>query len=510
MYIKKLFTNSNLKFRNEYFLFLLPVFFVFHGVVDFGAFLTYGEIASLLTEYLLITFGCLFLFCLFFKSFRKAAVFSCIILLFDYYFGTLHDALKQWLGSGLLVSYSFLLPVIGVLFILLLVYFKRTGKKFDVASKYLNGLLIAFLLVDVFAFSMKDSDKPLVARNHAVYQPELAEGLKPCDTCVKEDIYLVVADEYAGKKQLKEFFRFDNTPFENELTKRGFNVVQNSISNYRMTVLSMASMFHLNYLPGIEKKSQEQLYEMGTAMIKRNPFFDYLLLNGYEIKNYSSFDVIDKVPFSEGFFKKGTDLIRSHTFTGRIMIDIGHHLGVTLGLQSDRKRIEEGLRFEAMTESRKIDTVIKHTKLPSEKPRLFYIHFLMPHGPILLDENEFPVIYKRIFDDKNNRDEKKNYLGYLKYCNKKTLHLIDQIQGTNKNPFSIIFMSDHGFRGGYPPFEQFQVPMELQFMNINAVYYSNGRNQAYYNGLSNVNLLRTLLNDKFHQKLPLLKDSTVQ
>jgi hypothetical protein len=64
-------------------------------------------------------------------------------------------------------------------------------------------------------------------------------------------------------------------------------------------------------------------------------------------------------------------------------------------------------------------------------------------------------------------------------------------------------MSDHGFK-------EFEKPVneKYHFMNLSAVYFPNGNYFQSYEGLSNVNQFRLLLNSQFGQKLPLLKDSS--
>jgi len=46
-------------------------------------------------------------------------------------------------------------------------------------------------------------------------------------------------------------------------------------------------------------------------------------------------------------------------------------------------------------------------------------------------------------------------------------------------------------------------------MNLNSILLPGKNYNGYYNGMSNINQLRILLNNEFGQKLPLLKDSTI-
>ena len=104
-----------------------------------------------------------------------------------------------------------------------------------------------------------------------------------------------------------------------------------------------------------------------------------------------------------------------------------------------------------------------------------------------------------------NKVDKKAYIEYLVYFNKKLLELADYIKTNSTHPPIIIFMSDHGFR-------QFEAGEKIdnlyQFMNINAVFMPDGNYSGFYDGMSNVNQFRVILNSQFGQQLPILKDST--
>ncbi len=158
-----------------------------------------------------------------------------------------------------------------------------------------------------------------------------------------------------------------------------------------------------------------------------------------------------------------------------------------------------------------METVLKYNNLMlekikteiasvSSKPRFIYTHLFMPHYPYYFDEN----------GDRNNLTTVGNeydqnaYKNYLIYSNKVFLQLIDTILKKSSKPPIIILLGDHGFR-------QFknQRQANFHFMNLNAIYLPNRDYKLFYNGMSNVNLFRVILNSQFQQELPLLKDSCI-
>src|SRR5690349_8585942 len=92
-------------FRKEYFLFLLPVFFILHGYTENYPLITIKDALILLLQYLLATTVLAILFYWVLKSWRKAAVFVFLFLSFYFFFGSVHDALKNLLQKSFLLKY---------------------------------------------------------------------------------------------------------------------------------------------------------------------------------------------------------------------------------------------------------------------------------------------------------------------------------------------------------------------------------------------------------------------
>lgn len=76
----------------------------------------------------------------------------------------------------------------------------------------------------------------------------------------KYNVYHLVLDEYPDTKSLKKYQNFDNSDFESFLRDKGFYVVKNSFSNYRISVESIPSILNMdyyNYLEGLDDKSRK-------------------------------------------------------------------------------------------------------------------------------------------------------------------------------------------------------------------------------------------------------------
>ncbi|RYZ51397.1 MAG: hypothetical protein EOO14_18055, partial [Chitinophagaceae bacterium] len=77
-----------------HFLYLLPVFFVFHGYTQNQATVSVAEFFKLTVEYLLASALLFLLGWLFYRNRKKAALFAFGLLFFHLFFGAIHDLLK--------------------------------------------------------------------------------------------------------------------------------------------------------------------------------------------------------------------------------------------------------------------------------------------------------------------------------------------------------------------------------------------------------------------------------
>src|ERR1700694_22369 len=186
--------------RREYFLLLLPLFFVLHGYTENYALIGAGDALALLLQYILATALLCALFFLLFRSWRRTAIFVFWLMAFQFFFGSLHDAEQALLPHSFLTKYIFLLPLIAACFIGALLYFKRTRRSFHRLTAYLHVLLALLIIVDAGSLLLKQ-------RKSRPAHAGLPAGFTACDSCAKPDVYFIVADAYAGQRELQDVFR---------------------------------------------------------------------------------------------------------------------------------------------------------------------------------------------------------------------------------------------------------------------------------------------------------------
>lgn len=483
---------KNLLQSRPAFVFLLSIFFVWHGYVQNYPLVPASDAVKLVVEYLGVTALLAFLFYFIFKSWPKAFILTFFLMFIQFFFGAAHDLSKSLFPNSFLSKYTFLLPLIFLMSVAAFFFVLKTSRNFKRTTQYLSLTLAILIAVDLAILVSK-----LVSRSRS---GKTVSEVAECRDCKKPNIYLIIADEYAGRKELHDIFSFDNSNFESELEKRNFHIVKKAMSNYNYTPYSMASIFDMNYLEGITNKAND-VNNRNTSYetINKNALVNTLSAFGYEFVNLSLFDFAEKpgLNFNE-FYSIREKLISSQTLTGRIKKDLWFHFVTTFRFrwaQNDWQSklntlIEKGYNGTLTVAAENL-----------ERPHFTYTHFTMPHYPYLFDKNG----NRLSFAESQQGGRQDLYLGFLQYCNQKCLSLIDGILKKDKTGPIIILMSDHGFT----KYDVKTIDPSYNFDNMINIYCPDKNYSGFPDTISNVNLFRFILNKRFKQRLPLLKDSTI-
>ncbi len=488
-----------LKTRPLY-LFLLPVFFVLHGYLENFGFLSLQDAALLCGSYVLLSL-CINIFSwFFFRNWTKAAVITVIWMSFFFFFGALHEFLKEHVPIRFFSRYSFLLSAFFLVLIIIFIYLKKIKKPFLRSTMYLNVLLLVYILVDLSGLVVKVVNPR--KQRLSVYGFARQNQYTACDTCQKPDIYFLLMDEYSSSKALREKYNFENN-LDSFLLDRGFSIQTNSRSNYNFTPFSMSATLNMSFIEGIEniKAVTADDYATCNILVRDNEVIKFLDAHGYEIVNYSMFDLAGNPAMVEqSFLPLKTKLITDRTLFARMNKDIGWLLMTWYPF----KLFKRNYILKHRDNNRKFqDLVEQSTKENKNRPRFFYAHFYMPHPPYYYDRYGNPTDNSTIYREYKT-DPLLSYLDYLLYTNERIKEMVTTIH-TNKPNAIIILLSDHGYRKRLD-----KKPEQPHFFqNLNAVYFPNKDYSGLYDSITNVNLFRVILNKKFNQHFKLEKDSSI-
>ncbi|HKH61438.1 MAG TPA: sulfatase-like hydrolase/transferase [Flavitalea sp.] len=322
----------------------------------------------------------------------------------------------------------------------------------------------------------------------------------PCDSCKAPSVYLVVMDEYMGAEGLKEYFHYSNSSFENFLDSREFRVFKNSKSNYQRTLFSMASILNMRYIPELSEGEMDERYAYNKvlSLLRNNVVCNIFQHNGYKTINLSPFEIRNapsEIISTE--LPQRIELIAAQTMVYRIVKYMP-------GWLADLKIIARSKKGE-LTIVDANELAMKRALTIAEgqgtSPVFAYVHLMMPHPPFVFDS----LGRKTGFWSQNLSpvETDKAYFQYLVYTNHRIEKFIQQLQQATMHKAVIALMSDHGYRAAA------QSDIQHAYQTLNAIFLPDRNYGPWYDGMSNVNQFRMLLNSVFGQRLPLLKDSIV-
>lgn len=131
---------------------------------------------------------------------------------------------------------------------------------------------------------------------HSVLARELARPVGSQYSSLKasqgpaRDIYLIVLDEYANARVLKELYRFDNRAFEDSLERLGFTIPTEVHSNYVHTSLSLPSLLNFTHLAALtgEVGSQSNDLTVPHWLLENSRTVAFLKSRGYRFLFFPS------------------------------------------------------------------------------------------------------------------------------------------------------------------------------------------------------------------------------
>lgn len=475
---------------------LIPSFFLLHG---FARFLDLIPVYDLVIYYFIAAMIIVISVVIakyFLGSYRKAAAIIGFISLAYFFFGDIQTAIKSIPGLGIIGRYQFLLSTFLIVISLLYVAIKQSKSTFRKLSIYLNLLFLLLCLYDlgVVLIGLRPDKQDVV--NQTAMKDK-------CMQCKTPDIYLIILDEYAGVKTLKERFNYDNSAFTAFFRKYQFFTPENPKSNYSATAISVASLLTMDVIPWAVKHDSlipedhaRAEKTMDTCQVVR-----LLKEYNYEFINHSIFNIAEQPSkFDPELLPTKLKLITAQTFANKFNKDLFGSIQANLGARfSWAERYHE----DAFRNGNKklIDLTTQTLARKSDHPKFVYTHLLMPHGPYVFDSLGRKVANKA-FKDLTGGEEDSLYLSYLVYTNKVVTTFVDKIMTATKSNAVIMVMSDHGYRKNLK-----YIKSDVND-NFNAIYIPGKDYSLYYDTMSNMNQFRLLFNTLFRSDLKLKPDKS--
>jgi hypothetical protein len=489
------------------YLFLIAWFILHEVNANYGLVETSFAL-SLFLRYLLIGAGIHLISYFFLKNLRKAALFSFITMVFVLFFGAFHDGLKRVVSNIFFKSHTFMFSLIGILSIIILVVIKKylyPGHKIYLYFGILISLLLCVELVNLSINVLLQKQK----QNDLAQK--IADDDKFTDTKIntqKPDIFYIVFDSYTSSESLLSDFNYSNAELDSFLEKKGFFISRHANSNYPITPFSVASALNMNYLDSklITNEATAKLMLQGVASVYKSKIPQILKDLGYEIYNYSVFNLKGYPAASEAYFKTLSErLIDEQTLVGRFKHYLlwnftlrNLHGGIT---KAPKILIRQRDNYIKDYVTNNLDSLESTADRNGIVPKFVYCHIMLPHEPYYYkrDGNFWP---DSMLLQSGNPKEK--FLEQTIYSNSVIERITNILTQNRSRPYVIILQGDHGFRDFDTKLEKNKI-----FKILNTYYFSDRNYDLLYDSISPVNSFRVVLNKYFDQQYKLLADSSV-
>ncbi|MDX1955504.1 MAG: sulfatase-like hydrolase/transferase [Chitinophagaceae bacterium] len=479
--------------RYAFFLILLPLFVLVHLEKELPGLIHYHFIYDRLLVLFLLPFLFTGLSYLFYKNWKSAALLGFALSAWAFFLGDIKNKLSEQFPEAIWSRYSFLFAISILLFFLIGIWIKRRKQNHSSTFFFLNILFLLFVLVDISMiyggqvrgrYQMKETDLTPSAN--------LADSSRP-------DIFYIIFDAYAASSTLRSEFDYDNSPFEQALTAKGFHVFPGSRSNYNYTAFSLSSVFHLQYMANADtvNKIHDREYLQALKTVQENTLVPFLAQEGYAIHNHSLFDIKGHPTTLTRSDKWGIrELYDQYNIFFKFTRDLNHQLPgwMTNPVMDDRFFVNEQ-KNRQVYDSLVYRDLLQSASYPGPRPRFIYAHFLTPHPPFHLDSLGRPIPEQEF-------DIKKGYVHQIARINRFISQLTDTLLKPRARPLVIILQGDHG----YTTVTDKVLKKERMFPNLQAWYFSNRDYEKLPADLTNVNTFRILLNTWFKKDLPILQN----
>ncbi|WP_420643500.1 sulfatase-like hydrolase/transferase [Candidatus Leptofilum sp.] len=414
----------------------------------------------------------------------KAAVFVSLSLLLFFSYGHIFDYMTKTLAINQ-IQHRHLAAVWLVLYLLLFFILWRTKKSLALLSKWLTLTGTILVLFSLLPIIFQRANEAQAWRGNIELTSNQAPNQPP-------DIYYIILDAYAHPETLQTFYGFDNQPFLQGLTERGFYVAENSHSNYALTSLSLSSSLNMSYVNEISNLAGEDSVSIALPMqmIEDNNVVTFLQSQGYNF-----------VFMGSGYGVSQANRYATRDVRCGLVDETGGRFIATslLRAPADRFRL-----VEQDDRQRRLCMFAELARMPRqiESPTFVFAHVPSPHWPFLFDEEGNPVVMENL----SQAELKQGYLNQLIFLNGRMTQIVDSILKHSDQEPIIIIQSDHG-----PAFETSMdtpsITLYQERMRIlNAYYLPAGSDVPLYDTISPINSFRVLFNHFFATELPLLED----
>jgi hypothetical protein len=437
------------------------------------------------------------------RSLRRGALIGSGFAVLALSYGHVWTAVRDKAMFGLVVGRDmFLLPLwalLGAGIVLFAWRVKALPEVTGIVNAVATGLLV---------LSLVNTSTAVAGQAETALQASAGERSEPVPSSTgegtKRDIYYLIFDRYGSAPTLDRYMDFDNSPFVDALTERGFYVANDSRANYPTTSHSLSSSLNMQYLDdlaedaGADNPDWKPLYR--SLIDAAVPHF--LRGEGYRYAHIGSWydpTASDPTAHVNYHYDKTSEFTRVLTET-TLLQPVAKRVGLLKEFDG-RQVAHKQILFQ-------FDSILDASRLPG--PTFVFAHFLLPHDPYTFDENGRYVP----LDEERTMTWDDGYKAQTRFANKRILAVVDRLLDVpdEKKPI-IVLQADEGPKrlewkfGGTDGWPQASDDILRQKVGIlNAMYLPGGQTDELSQDMTPVNTFRRIFNMYFGTDLEPLPD----
>lgn len=434
-----------------------------------------GDMTKALSFFLILALICFLGGFIVVHNLIKAALFTCISLLWLMNFHILTEKVN--------IPTVLILGAFGIVSLILAIIFRlKLKESFAYTFTQLFAICFSCLILFNFVCALPTMIRKVSFQKQINTITEKEGSLSSS----LPNVYYFIFDEYGGTECLDRYYNFDNSGFLNQLRSKNFSVSDNSINvEAVVTTVNIPNLLNLDYVAAANEVTDNNLQYLTNPKL-----FQIFQDNGYTINMINHNGFLDPTGCNIIFSSKQTDDISYYILQNSIYANLQSFLTRNSVITGDLQTYYELLLSTFYTLEHSYDYV------DPEHPTLTVAYIASPHVPFVTDKNGNPVSQEHTQD----WEDKSYYIEQLQYTNQRIESTVDTI--IKNDPSAIIILqSDHGAR--YPnhirdkyPEQTFGAEEYPYIKNIlNCVYF--GGDDINIEGQTGINTLREIVNRLF-------------
>ena len=447
----------------------------------------------------------------------KASIIVTLILILLFSYGHVYYLLNDVSIDGFDIGRNrYLIPAFTIVLGLSLFFMIKSKRIFDNATSIMNVISVVFLMVVISNIGLVAAE---IVDCENCYQKTFYEGKDfteffeshkffiPDDQELP-DVYYLILDEYARSDALQEYHNFNNQEFIQYLEEKGFDVADNSLANYPMSIQSIPATMNMNYINFLADEIGRDVRNFKPLIGKDGLYSNNMVIKNFKDMNYKI------ITFNTFALTRYENKLSDETFCNRDVSLLDNKLVDALARISIF-----GYYVERWSEAEMrqvtlcaFDEFGNAGKLFNE-PIFVWAHIMLPHPPWIFGPNGEEITPGKpllITDNPEYRDAgwepRLQYIQQVEFANKKTIEVIEKILENNENSI-IIIQGDHGTAWDLNWQDPDRDDVWQRLRNLDAIYFPDEvKRDSLLSDRTLVNTFRIVFNEYFGSEYEILEN----